>query len=159
MLVASGLLFSTAALADPQTNLRVTADGTNLTCPEASACFDVSSEKNITHIFVDWSFDGCEQDDQDPTFAVTVDGVDIPSDKWHTRGGPCNHGEDFIPRTIWFPLPKNQDTARVCVTVTGAVPSEILVGAKSAEECTFDDVEGECQICEQQPPCPGPWGE
>src|SRR5262245_48898489 len=41
-------------------DVTVTADGTNLTCPAASACFNVASPKhNITHLFVKVGFDGC----------------------------------------------------------------------------------------------------
>jgi hypothetical protein len=163
MVVVGGLLFATSsALAKPgngnsDPNLHVTAHpqnpDNNLTCPEPTACFTVTSDKNITHIFVDSSAEGCEVDNHnDPIESVTVDGEDIPSDKWHTNGGPCNHGEDLVPRVIWFPLTQNQDHAEVCVTVSGDV-TQILVGAKSAEECTLDTQETNC--CEEQPPCMG----
>jgi hypothetical protein len=83
-------------------------------------------------------------------FTITVDGNAV--DKVNMQGGPCNHGEENIPRLVWFPLTGNQKSAEVCVTVNNVVPDEIRVGAKSAEECVSTDVTATCQVCVQ--PCP-----
>jgi len=135
------------------TDLMVTAEGGgDLTCPSPMACFDVSSEKNITHIFVQVGFDGCAK----VGYSITVDGKAVTM--LHTMGGPCNvhgqKGEDLIPRDVWFPLPGNQKTARVCVATDGTVPASIRVGAKSAEECKDAMTSAMCQPCEQPQPCP-----
>jgi hypothetical protein len=124
--------------------VRENTHDTSLTCPSARACFDVSSLKNITQIFVKVGFDSCKPVD----FVVTVDGVVIdPGDFHDPTTGPCNHGEDLIERDLWFPLPKNQKTAQVCVTTTGAVPALVRVGAKSAEECESAAISETCENC------------
>jgi hypothetical protein len=160
-LVMGGLLLSSTALADqPPGDIShsgldvdfIQGDGTDLSCPAPTACFQVTADKNITHIFVDANFD-CESGADPGILQVTVDGTVIPQSKWHTNGGPCNHGEDFIPRDIWFPLPGNQKSAEVCVTTFGMSPSDVSVGAKAAEECLYDTAYGTCEVCEQKPPC------
>ncbi|HEX2570801.1 MAG TPA: hypothetical protein VH877_14685 [Polyangia bacterium] len=122
-------------------------------CPEARACFDVRATKNITHIFVDLDFDMCRS----APFVISVDGVDVPADRLHTRGGPCNHGDDDISRTVWFPLTGNQDKAQICVRVEGAVPQAISVGAKAADECVSASLSTPyCSNCGSECPPPPP---
>jgi hypothetical protein len=144
---ASMLVFGAQAWAGSFTNLSVMTDEKSLSCMPIMSCFDVTSDKNITHIFVE--IEACTVQESDP-FMITVDGV--PVTKVHTNGGPCNHGPDApmsVPENdevldlngpflidkprIWFPLPGNQSTARVCVSVDE--PSMIEVGAKSADDC------------------------
>lgn len=111
-------------------------DGIDLSCP--GACFDVTADKNITHIFVDV---GGARD-----FDVYIDGEEVDPDTFHDRGGPCNHGKREIERDVWFPLTGNQKRAEVCVVIhDGASSKEIKVGAKSACECKDADVEVECE--------------
>ena len=136
-----------------QPNLKVTPDPlhSDLTCPSPTACFRVTSDKNITHIFVDVAPDTtCEG--ETPSIAVSVDGVNVPSAKFHTNGGPCNHGEELVTRILWFPLTGNQKTADVCVTTSGVAVSDISVGAKSAEECLASSEHPACEC----PPAPSP---
>lgn len=107
------------------------------------SCFDVTSDKNITHIFVDVDTYACESD---PDFFVTVDGEAV--EKLHTNGGPCTHDNDNgqidIDRIVWFPVPQNQSEAEVCVYVEARAP--VTVGAKSANEC--DEASNHVYECE-----------
>jgi hypothetical protein len=139
-------------------------------CPDGStSCFKITSEKPITHIFVKVGFDGCTAE----PFTVSFNGTIIDITKWHTAGGPCNGmgqgGEDLIVRDIWiptgeagFPEPTQCTgmgasricTLNVCVTVSGAVPASVSVGAKSAEECESNSANQECVNCPPPPPPP-----
>jgi hypothetical protein len=138
------------------TNLTVTENthDTSIECPGGTtACFNVDSDKNITHIFVNLGWDGCTPEG----FTVTVDGVTVDPKDFHAPDtGPCNPngqaGEDFIPRILWFPLPGNQKHAEVCVHIKGAIPALVSVGAKSAEECIAASLEQSCSNCPSPPP-------
>jgi hypothetical protein len=143
------------ALANPDADVMVIPrpEHSTPTCPEARACFDVRASKNITHIFVNLDFDMCRS----APFVVSVDGVDVPADRLHSQGGPCNHGDSAIPRTVWFPLTGNQESARICIRVEGAVPQTIGVGAKAANECVAASLSTPyCSNCGSECPPPPP---
>jgi hypothetical protein len=149
VVAASVFMFGAQARAGSFTDLSVTPIENSFTCtPEIMKCFDVSSDKNITHIFVE--FNACTEMPMTDSFSITVDGT--PITKIHMNGGPCNHGPDAPDVIIeddeklgfpgpslidkprfWFPLPGNQMTATVCVTTDD--PTKLEVGAKSADDC------------------------
>jgi hypothetical protein len=155
VLAVAGLGFENRAEAKRDANLDVCFDpgDSNLECGNTIvSCFDVSADKNITHIFVDVNFDVCQED---PPFQVTVDGEEIT--RFHTRGGPCNHfngnGQIDIERSVWFPLPRNQKEAEVCVYTDGVIVP-VSVGAKAANECAVDENEVyDCTVCDNNE-CP-----
>jgi hypothetical protein len=170
--VAALALFSGSAQTDPVTDLMVSPVGGSLICePLFTTCSRVTSNKNITHIFI--AFQQCQQQQQQDFFTVTVDGSPVlpkdiqqEQDDLHNKGGPCNHGPSATPtanddpdtahgpRTIetprfWFPLGQNQFDVTVCVTTDQEQTTRI--GAKSADECVQDSV-NLCQECQQNPP-------
>jgi hypothetical protein len=149
LVAASVFVFGAQARAGSFTDLTVMADESSFSCEPIMKCFDISSDKNITQIFVE--FNACTgMPGSEDSFTITVDGT--PITKVHTNGGPCNHGPDapsVVPEDdevlglngpflidkprVWFPLPGNQMTARVCVTTDD--PTMLEVGAKSADDC------------------------
>lgn len=156
IMVVAGLGFVNRAEAKKNANLEVDFDAgdSNLECGNGTivSCFDVTADKNITHIFVDVDFSVCQED---PPFQVTVDGEEIT--KFHTKGGPCNHfngnGQIDIERSVWFPLPGNQKSAEVCVFTDGTIVP-VSVGAKAANECAVDENDVyDCTVCDHKPPC------
>jgi hypothetical protein len=108
----------------------ITTTTTQSSCSSSSACFLVTATHNLTQLFFDYTCTSrC-------TASITVDGTPIASSQIHPRGGPCNHGEDLLPRLGWIPLVGNQSSAIVCIDVAGAAAS-IGLGAKAAEECSY----------------------
>lgn len=125
-------------------------------CGGSTACFDVTSGQNITHIFVEVE-NGCGPAGD---FTVSVDGQEVSRRDLHDQGGPCNQGDNLIPRQVWFPLSGNECKPgticerQVCVTVAGGtLPSKILVGAKSADQCLYSFSGASCSSC--NPTWPG----
>jgi archaellum component FlaG (FlaF/FlaG flagellin family) len=132
--LSATLASSRAAVRGAGPTRSVTASTEPLACDSdsTSACFDITTDgdgANITHVFVDA---GCAASPSD--FEITVDGV--PVTELHTDDGPC----ESIPRDVWFPLPGNQDTAEVCVSVQAAGPEDIQVYAKAGDECIVGTV-------------------
>jgi hypothetical protein len=138
--------------------LQVTPASSTFSCAGSTACFDVTSGQNITHIFVDVE-NGCANADD---FQVYVDGNLV--ERLHDQGGPCGNGDDAIARQVWFPLSGNECkpgaicAAQVCVTVGGGtIPSQVRVGAKSADQCVSNFSGGGCSSCD--PVYPGWTGD
>jgi hypothetical protein len=125
-----------------EANVEVTQTESPFPCP--SACFLVTADKNLTHIFVNV--------DDGQQFSITVDDKTLEEQnlKLHDSGGPCNHGEREIDRDVWFPLIKNQEQAKVCVAVQDSTRARISVGAKADGECK----EGEEVLIECKKECP-----
>jgi hypothetical protein len=91
----------------------------------STACFDITTDgANITHVFV---YSACVSSPSN--YTITVDGEPVP--KLYTDDGPC----ESIPRDVWFPLQGTQDMAHVCISVEGAGPKGLQVGAKAGNEC------------------------
>jgi hypothetical protein len=138
---------------DPSLGIEVNQTDTILACPVGgNACFNVSSDHNITHIFVNLGFDGCTP----VPFVVSVDGVFVDPKDFHSpSSGPCNgNGERIVPRILWFPLPGNQKNVEVCVLTEFAVPALVAVGAKADDLCNSLTIEERCQNCVQPPQPP-----
>jgi hypothetical protein len=102
------------------------------------ACFDVTADKNITHIFV--KVNGTD------AYTILVDGNPVDPKDLHDTGGPCNHGEDEIFRDVWFPLTGNQNQAEVCVVLKNSpVYASVTVGAKAADACVDESTKVRCK--------------
>ena len=92
---------------------------------QTSPCVDFATEgANLTHIFVE---SPCATSPSD--FLITVDGQPVPT--LYTDDGPCEN----IPRDVWFPLQGHQETAHVCVSVSGDCSGDIHVYAKAGNKC------------------------
>jgi hypothetical protein len=132
-----------------EANLTVEATG-EVPEGECGACFEIDSDKNITHIFVDT--EGAENE----VFLGFGDDELELVEKLHDNGGPCNHGDTSIDRDDWFVVPGNEEhfseVLTVCVVVTDSdFDGVITVGAKSTDECQQDTDEVQCEGGE---PCP-----
>jgi hypothetical protein len=117
------------------------------------ACFDVTADKNITHIFV--KVNGSD------AYTILVDGKPVDPKDLHDTGGPCNHGEDEILRDVWFPLTGNQKEAQICVVLNNPpVYANVTVGAKAASACVDESTKVRCKAnhpgdgCPPMPPKP-----
>jgi hypothetical protein len=119
------------------------------------ACFDVTADKNITHIFV--KVDGTD------AYTILVDGTPVDPKDLHDTGGPCNHGPDEIFREFLFPLTGNQKEAEICVVLNNPpVYANVTVGAKAASACADESTRVRCKAhmdhpgdgCPKMPP---PW--
>lgn len=108
-------------------------------------CRTVTREKNITHLFFD--FRDCNLREGD--FTVTVDGEDF-TDRLKSRGGPCQElNADFR-----IEVPGPAKSVEVCVTFTKRISEDFRIGAKAADDCSYDPSsvralhENQCQQCQ-----------
>ena len=116
------------------------------------ACFTVTADKNITHIFV--KVYGSD------AYKILVNGEPVDAKDLHDKGGPCNHGTDEIFRDVWFPLTGNQKEAEICVVLKNPpVYAKVTVGAKAASACVDESTKVKCKAKKDHPngdDCPPP---
>ncbi|MCP3136306.1 hypothetical protein [Pyxidicoccus xibeiensis] len=97
-------------------------------------CFDpIERDKNITHIFLD--FGDCPVEDVRVFLTTESRGTEEVTDRLKSRGGPCQElGADYR-----FEVQGPDKEAKVCIIFKDYVTDDVRIGAKSANECRYED--------------------
>ena len=112
-------------------------------------CFDpIERDNNITHIFLD--FGDCRVRDFRVFLETESRGKEEVTDRLKSTGGPCQE----LDADYRFEVQGPDKEARVCIIFEDYLPGDVRIGAKSANECSYEDGgmfqpshENECKKC------------
>ena len=100
-------------------------------------CFDpIERDKNITHIFLD--FGKCPVKDFTVLLETESRGWEDVTDRLKSNGGPCQE----LNADYRFEVPGPDKEAKVCIIFHDYVTDDVRIGAKSADECRYEDGDG-----------------
>ncbi|QSQ20769.1 hypothetical protein JY651_36900 [Pyxidicoccus parkwayensis] len=112
-------------------------------------CFDpIERDKNITHIFID--FGDCRVRDFRVFLETEHRGKEEVTDRLKTQGGPCQE----LDADYRFEVQGPDKEAKVCIIFEDYVPKHVRLGAKAANDCSYEDDDdlrvswkNECKKC------------